>query len=207
MNESLARYLRRIPELSGASTPSVFWQRLLERDGLRVEDPEAIDLDRLAELVAAGGYGFEPLPDGVERPRDDRDYIATWTKLKQFRREAKTVSAKGLGISKESWEHLRGLDFLEHEGLLQDYLAAIEPLRIRSGLFPARHWYYARWVTQLLEHAPAGRRGQLRRAAGGLRADPLLHDRRPARDPRPRRLHGGPPPARPRAGLRRARRP
>jgi hypothetical protein len=150
LHPALRDYLLQLRALAPGSTPSVFWERQLADShatyaGLKPEE--------LEDLVAAGSYGFQDLPEGSSRPQEDPSYERASEGALRARKAAKQATAPALGLDKEDWEHLRALDFLRRRELEEEYLAFITPLRLRSDMSTARHWYYARQIADLAEHA------------------------------------------------------
>jgi hypothetical protein len=137
-------FLVRLDEAKAQSNPSVFWQKQLEnRVAYGTESRE--DVAALAGRVMRG-YGFEALPAGVSSPTEDPAYAEALDGIKRMRTLAKQLDPTRMGIAKDAWEHLRAIGFLQLQKLLDEYLAFIEPLGLRSTMSVARHWYYARQV-------------------------------------------------------------
>lgn len=144
IHPALQDYLGRLDDSIRDSQPSEFWRRQLEeRAAYAVTSDE--DAAVLARRVVKG-YGFEDLPEGLAGPQEDPSYRAMIDGLKRFRSIAKQLDPGRMEIDKGTWEHVRSIGFLQRQGLLDDYLAFIEPLRVRSTMSTARHWYYARQV-------------------------------------------------------------
>ena len=144
LDAAFRAFLIRLDESKAQSNPSVFWQKQLEdRVAYGTESEE--DVEALARRVTRG-YGFEALPDGVISPAEDPAYVAALAGIQRMRSMAKQLDPTRMGIDKETWEHLRALGFLQLQGLLDEYLAFIEPIGVRSTMSVARHWYYAREV-------------------------------------------------------------
>jgi hypothetical protein len=143
LHPALERYVRSLPQIADRSTASLFWERLLERfdSTAPLEDAATEQVER---LIATAQYGFEDLPADITDPREDVAFREASAALPGVRRIAKQLSPKALGLDKPTWEHLNALAFLERGGLLKGYLAFIAPLRVRSSMSTARHWYYAR---------------------------------------------------------------
>jgi hypothetical protein len=157
LRPELLRYLETLPGLAGDESMSEFWRRRIARfDELAGEAPGS-EADAL-ERVVGSDYGFDDLPKGVGSVDRDPLFIDSrdvWARIEaagKVRREALA------GIDKDLWEHARVLGFLEREKLLDEYTEFLAPLRIRSSMATARHWYYARLVHGLCEqHLGRGR--------------------------------------------------
>jgi SAM-dependent methyltransferase len=153
LHPALRDYLLQLRALAPGSAPSVFWERQLAKFQATYERIETLTPEELDELVAAGSYGFQDLPDSSSRPQEDPAYERVSRGVGHARKEAKKATAPVLGWDKEAWEHLRALDFLRRRELEEEYLTFITPLRLRSDMSTARHWYYARQIAELAEHA------------------------------------------------------
>jgi hypothetical protein len=146
LDSALRDFLAHLEGAEERSRPSVFWQKYREdRVAYRLSSEE--DMAALAERVTRG-YGFEDLPSNVASPSEDPDYLAASDGLKRSRKLAKQLDPTRLGIDKATYEHLRAIGFLQLEGRHDEYLEFITPLRVRSTMPVARHWYYARLVDQ-----------------------------------------------------------
>jgi SAM-dependent methyltransferase len=157
VHPTLRAFLQRLPELVAASQPSPFWEEQL-RDHRHVYDraPELDGAD-VAALVRDAGYGFEPLPDDIRSPAEDPAFKAALKSAAKGARRDTQPSPETLKLDEPAWRHMRALHFLRKEHLLDEYVSFLEPLRIRSSLAVARHWFYARQLAQLAD-ATFGRR-------------------------------------------------
>jgi SAM-dependent methyltransferase len=151
LHPALREYLLNLRALAAKSTPSVFWERQLAGLQTAHAPVEQLTPDELDALVVAGSYGFQDLSATVQRPQDDPTYKRVSKRIGAARKAAKRATAGGFGWEKGDWEHLRALDFLRRRGLEEEYLAFITPLRLRSDMSTARHWYYARQIVELVE--------------------------------------------------------
>jgi len=148
---ALEAYLATLDERARRSSPSLFWERRLAELG-----GPAVAREDLAGVVAAGSYGFEELPEGAAPPDEQPAFADALARAGEIRRLAKRLTARGFDVSKDDWEHTRALDFLRTAGVLDDYRAFLRPLRVRSTMSVARHWYYATRIARLArEHLPA----------------------------------------------------
>jgi SAM-dependent methyltransferase len=153
LHPALRDYLLELRALAPASTPSVFWERQLADFQSTYARIEILTAEELDALVAAGSYGFQELPETIARPQDDPTYKRVSKQIAAVRKAAKKATAGAFRWDKGEWEHLRALDFLRRRELEEEYLAFITPLRLRSNMSTARHWYYARQIIDLLERA------------------------------------------------------
>jgi hypothetical protein len=151
LRPELAEYLRVLPRLAGDASMSEFWRRQLSTFAELYERSPTLDAESVERLVDSSGYGFEALPAEVAEPAQDPFYLDSVEALGVARAAAKDRKRALAGTDKEIWEHARALGFLEHEGLSDDYLRFLSPLRIRSTMSTARHWYYATLVDRLIE--------------------------------------------------------
>ena len=154
LHPALRDYLLELRALAHGSTPSIFWERQLAKFQATYARIETLTPAELDALVAAGSYGFQDLPEGTSRPRDDPAYKRASKGIRTARKAARKATAPAWRRwDKGDWEHLRALDFLRRHELEEEYLAFITPLRLRSDMSTARHWYYARQIVDLVEHA------------------------------------------------------
>jgi putative sugar O-methyltransferase len=100
------------------------------------------------------GYGFEALPRQAARTADDPRYLSTLKLCKRVTRLLKKAEAHR--AVKEEWEHMYALEFLRNEGLTEEYLAFIGPLRIRSSMAVARFFYYFKTLLGYSRFLPPG---------------------------------------------------
>ena len=155
INPALLDYLRQLEASVAGSKPSVFWQRQLRKGDLYEIGPDE-EASEVAQRVERG-YGFDRLPSGVADPRQDPSYAAARKALQHAISVAKRLDPTREGIDKATWEHARAIGFLEVNGLLDEYLRFITPLRIRSTMSSARHWYYARQLVDLASRTHPGK--------------------------------------------------
>jgi hypothetical protein len=143
---ALLEYLAEVGSLAERSTVNLFWERQLDGIAPVPADLSRQDLKRRVEAF----YGFESLPDGVRSPEDDPRYIRARELESALSRYVRHPKRDAIGADKSEFEHLRSLDFLRRGDLLEDYLAFIAPLGIRSSMSTARHYYYARILDELI---------------------------------------------------------
>jgi SAM-dependent methyltransferase len=154
LDPALVAYARSLGSSADESKPSVFWQRQLEvEQASRARDE--LSLSELDAFLQSGRYGFDELPDAVDDPRDDPAVQKALEGVAAARAVARKLIPAGFGLDGDEWEHLRSLDFLDRAGLLADYLDFIAPLRVRSSMSTARHWYYARQLCELTADLPS----------------------------------------------------
>lgn len=148
INPALREYLGQLEDSIAASKPSVFWQRQLGKSN-RYEVPPDEDTEGVAQRVARS-FGFDELPAEIADAKEDSDYLAARQALAHAISIAKQLDPARQGVDKATWEHMRTIGFLQVNGLLDEYLDFIAPLRIRSTMSSARHWYYARQLAELV---------------------------------------------------------
>jgi putative sugar O-methyltransferase len=122
--------------------PSVFWDRQLA--GFREALAEGADVDQLVALL---GYGFSRGSVAgtiVDARRLVKRAKQTSEGLRHLRAEA----------GKHAWEHMRAVAFLERQGVLKEYAAAIDQLGVGSSFSVAAHWWYARRFAELAPPGP-----------------------------------------------------
>ncbi len=135
---------------------SEFWRRQLVRFDEVTKGWTALDAATIEKLVSSD-YGFEDLSTDVDEPTQDESYIDALKALAVAVAVARRRKAELAGVEKGTWEHARALGFLKREGLLDEYTRFMSPLRIRSTMSTARHWYYARLLDRLIdEHHGSG---------------------------------------------------
>jgi predicted O-methyltransferase YrrM len=120
LDPALRDFLAQLEAAKSRSRPSIFWQQQLE-SRLAYKAGSDEDVGALAERVSRG-YGFEDLPSEVATPSEDPGYVAALDGVKRPRKAAAR-------LDKGTYEH--------------EFIA---PLRVRSTMSVARHWYYARQV-------------------------------------------------------------
>jgi hypothetical protein len=130
---------------------SEFWKAQLAPFKKKYSRAGKLSDRALEDLVAAAGYGFEGLPEEAPGVAEDPSYRRAIETLRSIQEHLRLRKAIVAGVDKVTWEHSRAIAFLEHEGLLEEYLQFIEPLRVRSTMSSARHWYYARTIADLLD--------------------------------------------------------
>lgn len=148
IDPALREYLGHLEDSVAASKPSVFWQRQLGKANLYQIPPDE-DVEGVAQRVGRA-YGFDQLPAEIANVKQDPDYLAGRQALARAISIAKQLDPARQGVDKATWEHMRAIGFLEVNGLLDEYLDFIAPLRIRSTMSSARHWYYARQLAELV---------------------------------------------------------
>jgi putative sugar O-methyltransferase len=153
LHPALRDYLLNLHAITRDSTPSVFCERQFARQQDAHANIGTLTAEALGDLVAAGSYGFQDLPDEISRPQDDPRYKRVSQRVGEARKAAKAATAARLGCDKADWEHLRAIDFLRRHELEEDYLAFITTLRLRSDMSTARHWYYATQILGLVDRA------------------------------------------------------
>lgn len=153
IHPTLRAFLERLPGLVAASRPSPFWEEQLSEHRRVYDRAPELNGAELAALVREAGYGFEPLPDDISSPADDPAFKAALKSAKKGARSEAQPSPVRLKLDEPAWRHTRALHFLRAEHLLEEYLEFLEPLRIRSSLAVARHWFYARQILELADGA------------------------------------------------------
>jgi putative sugar O-methyltransferase len=147
--DALREYVADVASLAEASNVNLFWERQL---AAVAPLPEEVNREALKDRVESF-YGFERLPEGVTGPDNDPDYLRILELRDALVRDVRHPDRSAIGAGQLEFEHLRSLDFLRRRGLLEDYLAFIAPLGIRSSMPTARHYYYAHTLDQLIgEH-------------------------------------------------------
>ncbi len=180
LHPALRRYLGEIGHERASYEPSLFWQRelrVLEASGWydRLGAAGAADLEALVGLERLG-YGFSDLPAGVATPADDPELADARSRIPELQKRRKAITAQGMEVDREAWEHTVALQFLDSRGLLEEYLTLIESLRVRSSMSVARFFFYAREVAELAaEHLGAGPFNVLEIGAGAGNLAVLLH--------------------------------
>jgi len=155
LDERVRRYLGRPPPRSEDRGPSVFWERQLEAVRAsswfsRDEPPSTEDLEA---ILSSLGYGFEDL--AAQGADGDPRYLAARSDAERMGRIAKTYRPAALELTSDGWEHASALAFLARRGAIDEYLALLNSLRVRSSMSVARHYWYARQIRELAaEHAP-----------------------------------------------------
>lgn len=178
LDEGLRAYLARMPALSRSSQPSVFWERQLERlhsmpsfsrgASLSAEDLEAI--------VAGFGYGFEDLEDRDAPASGDERFAEARRNATMIGRLAKGYGPASLGLEADQWEHAVALRFLQRHGAIEEYVALLDRLGVRSSMSAARHFWYLRQLRDLAaEHAPDRPLDFLEIGAGAGNLAVMLH--------------------------------
>ena len=139
-----------------ATDPSIseFWKDQLSRALARARAARpgaAITLDDVLRML---DYGFKRLAPGEEVAADPalREVLEKWSG--QTQPLLRRAGAKGTGLTSAQWEHLCAVAWLQGEGLFEEYLELIGPLRIRSNMPTVRHFAYARVIRQLLAGHP-----------------------------------------------------
>jgi putative sugar O-methyltransferase len=165
LRPELAEYLRELPRLAGDESMSEFWRLQLVRFS-EVSGGFPVDAETIARLVESD-YGFEALPERVAEITEDPRYVASLAAWETAMAVARTRKQALSGVDKTTWEHARVLGFLAKEQLLDEYVGFLSPLRIRSTMSTARHWYYARLVDRLIEEQHGSRRVDILEIGGG----------------------------------------
>jgi len=178
LDERLREYLARMPGLRDASRPSVFWERQLEQLHAAAPlptaaAPTAADLEVILRSL---GYGFEDLGEDAVSARDDARFAAATGDAERIGRLAKGYGPSGTGLSPGDWEHAVSLRFLDRHGVVDEYVALLDRLGVRSSMSAARHFWYARHTRELARlHAPARPLDVLEIGAGAGNLGVMLH--------------------------------
>jgi hypothetical protein len=175
---ALRAYLEELPNLLGGYEPSIFWHRQLEyfHSSETYRRTGELDDEQLGQLVIEGSYGFEDLPADLQGPADDSRWWEAQALADRVRLLVKRTSPKATGAEKDVWEHMRALEFMRRQGLLEDYELFIAPLRVRSSMTVARHYFYARLLDQLaMQHMADGPLNILEIGAGAGNLAVFLH--------------------------------
>lgn len=159
LHAAIKKHLQTAKAESSAYTPSLFWEQALE--GLH-KSPTYANLEELgpADLEAIVQYmsfGFGDLSRGVSDFSQDDEYINAVDLVENIRTAMRTVSADHFGVDKHQWEHAAALHFLTKRGLLKQYEEFLRPLRIKSSMSVARHFFY-KWQIEQLAAEHLGRR-------------------------------------------------
>lgn len=151
LHPSVQAYLPRVKNLARSYTPSLFWERQLAtlRESAPYANLEQLGSRAVEAMMAEMGYGFVQLGAGIKEPREDPDYRNAAALADSIDAAAAALTAERFGASKDVWEHARALSFLRSAQLLSDYIEFITPLRIRSSMSVARHYFYARQIAGL----------------------------------------------------------
>lgn len=153
LHPALRTYLSNVKKLAGQYRPSLFWEQQLSRfyaseAHTRLEHLQPADLEL---IVRQGSYGFTDLPAGINDLRVDPEYRRTRKRVSSLPKRMSKISAASLGISKEDWEHMCALYFLARKGWIGEYEAFLSPLRVRSSMSVARHFYYKVKIKQIVD--------------------------------------------------------
>ena len=178
LDDRLAAYLARLPELSGRSRPSLFWERQLE--GVRASpafaDDAALGPDDLAAMIRSLGYGFEDLDAAAPSAAADERFVRARRDAARIGRLAKSFGPGGLEVTPDEWEHASAVRFLDRHGLLDAYVALLDRLGVRSSMSIARHVWYSERVRELAAaHGPQRPLDVLEIGAGAGNLAVLLH--------------------------------
>ena len=179
LDARLREYLARMPELRDASRPSLFWERELERLRAAAPSPAAADLTAqdLESIVRSLGYGFEDLEGDAGSARDDERFATATADAARIGRLAKGFGPVAMDITGNAWEHAASLRFLDRHGVVDEYVALLDALGVRSSMSAARHFWYQRQVRELVAaHAPQGRLDFLEIGAGAGNLAVMLHE-------------------------------
>jgi hypothetical protein len=179
LDERLREYLARMPALRDSSRPSLFWERQLERLRAEAPSPAAAQLTAqdLELVVRSLGYGFEDLEDDAGSARDDERFAAATANARRIGRLAKGFGPIAMDVTGNEWEHAASLRFLDRHGVIDEYVALLDTLGVRSSMSAARHFWYQRQVRELIaEHAPAGPLDVLEIGAGAGNLAVMLHE-------------------------------
>lgn len=178
LDERLREYLARLPGLSDATCPSVFWERQLDRLHATAPLPSVAELTAadLEIVVRSLGYGFEDLEQDAASARDDDRFAAATADAERIGRLAKGYGPSGTGLEPSAWEHAVSLRFLERRGIVDEYVALLDRLGVRSSMSAARHFWYLQQTRELAaRHAPARPLDVLEIGAGAGNLSVMLH--------------------------------
>jgi hypothetical protein len=178
LDERLREYLARLPGLRDASQPSVFWERQLAQLQAAAPLPSAAELTAadLEGIVRSLGYGFEELEHDAGSARDDARFAAATAGAERIGRLAKGYGPRGTGLEPDEWEHAVSLRFLDRQGVVDEYVALLDRLGVRSSMSAARHFWYQRETRELAaRHAPDRPLDVLEIGAGAGNLAVMLH--------------------------------
>lgn len=135
-------------------TISEFW-RIKIREARDRATQSATAIPSLGDVVRELGFGFSPLPDGMSL-RQDPDLAMVLERRRQHTLPT-LKQVRGTDLSKEQWEHLRALDALKAQELLEEYFDFLKRFRVRSDMSAARHYWYLTVVRRLIDTHLQGR--------------------------------------------------
>lgn len=134
--------------LATDSTISEFWKRQVadaKQKALQNKAPQDL---RVADVVGYLGYGFEPLPPGIQIEEDAslQRVLDAWQKVQPMLRRS---GSKVPGFTLDEWEHLSSIAWLKDENLYDEYIDFLRPFTVKSSMSTVRHYYRTRIIERL----------------------------------------------------------
>jgi len=167
-----------MPTLSQQYQPSVFWERQLGslRSSSSFSKGASLSAEDLEALVRSLGYGFEDLQEDAASASSDERFASARRNADRIGRLAKGFRPKALGLPPDEWEHAAALRFLDRHEALEEYVALLDRLDVRSSMSVARHFWYQRQVRALAaEHVAARSLDIIEIGAGAGNLAVMLH--------------------------------